>query len=144
MKLDTYKAWVVGTFLIFLIAGCEAILPPEVIDTETVLLVISTNPENGGIIDGLQQDGMYSKGDVASIKAIPSEGFVFTGWTGDYEGDNNPASISMDANKSVIAAFSSIDEAVVVNEVSGGTVTYGLSNLFSVNFFKSRAIIRLG
>ena len=38
--------------------------------------------------------GGYKKGSTATISAIPDEGYVFAGWSGDYSGLDNPASFT--------------------------------------------------
>ena len=40
-----------------------------------------------------------------TLTAVPSPGFVFTGWTGDASGTANPIVLTMTANKTVSAGF---------------------------------------
>jgi hypothetical protein len=40
------------------------------------------------------------------IKAIPQSGWVFDAWSGDYIGTNSLTTITMDADKTILAAFS--------------------------------------
>ncbi|MCF7675968.1 MAG: hypothetical protein K9M97_11530, partial [Akkermansiaceae bacterium] len=49
--------------------------------------------------------GDYDAGSTATLAAAPNPGFVFTGWTGDATGTDNPLSVLMDANKIVNATF---------------------------------------
>ncbi|MBN2001726.1 MAG: hypothetical protein JXA21_00100 [Anaerolineae bacterium] len=54
----------------------------------------------------------YLSGTVANLSASPATGWNFTGWTGDLESDANPAQILMDADKDVIATFTSISHVI--------------------------------
>ena len=47
----------------------------------------------------------YQPNTTATLTAVPSPGYTFTGWTGDASGTTNPLSILMDANKTVGATF---------------------------------------
>ncbi len=58
----------------------------------------STTPAPGSYI--------YDAGEMATITAIPSNGEVFTGWSGAVSGTTNPITVTMDDNKSLIANFS--------------------------------------
>ncbi len=48
----------------------------------------------------------YDAGEMVDITAIPSNGEVFTGWSGAESGTTNPITVAMDGNKSLIANFS--------------------------------------
>jgi hypothetical protein len=47
----------------------------------------------------------YDAGTVVTLTAVPESAWVFTGWSGDLTGDDNPDSLTMDSNKSVTATF---------------------------------------
>jgi uncharacterized repeat protein (TIGR02543 family) len=47
----------------------------------------------------------YMPGTVVTVEATPNAGYVFVGWSGDLSGTINPATITMNANKSVIATY---------------------------------------
>ncbi|MCB2380560.1 InlB B-repeat-containing protein, partial [Hymenobacter sp. BT635] len=47
----------------------------------------------------------YASGSVVSLTATPAAGFVFSGWSGDATGTNNPLSVAMSANKTITATF---------------------------------------
>lgn len=59
--------------------------------------------------------GSYNGGTIVQLTANPGSGWKFIGWSGDLEGDNNPASITMNANKTVTANF--------IEEGTGGSGT---------------------
>ena len=49
--------------------------------------------------------GSYLPGTQVTLTAHPASGWVFSGWQGDLSGSTNPASLTMDGNKAVLALF---------------------------------------
>ena len=47
----------------------------------------------------------YDPNTVLTIKAEPTPGYVFDHWSGDLSGNTNPETITMDANKTIVANF---------------------------------------
>ena len=64
---------------------------------------ILTIQTNHGTVTGA---GQYAPDTNAELTATPAPGYLFTEWTGDAIGTNNPLTILMDTNKSVTAVFS--------------------------------------
>ncbi len=52
--------------------------------------------------------GTYAQGTVVTVTATAGSGYQFSGWSGDLTGSTNPATITMNANKSVTATFTQI------------------------------------
>ena len=50
----------------------------------------------------------YYAGQVVQLTANPASGWSFSGWSGGLSGSTNPASITMDADKTVTATFTEI------------------------------------
>jgi len=48
----------------------------------------------------------FTYGEVVTLTAIPSSGWMFGSWTGDLTGSQNPKTITMNGNKAVTAHFS--------------------------------------
>lgn len=71
--------------------------------SQTYTLTVTTN--GSGSVSLNPSGGSYSGGTIVQATASPSTGWKFTGWSGDYEGDDNPASIYMNADKTVTATF---------------------------------------
>ncbi|CAL2093767.1 putative repeat protein (TIGR02543 family)/predicted secreted protein (Por secretion system target) [Tenacibaculum sp. 190524A05c] len=76
---------------------------------------VSTNPNPVG--------GTYDDGTSVQLTATPASGYQFDGWSGDVTGTSNPVSITMDADKTVTAAFSPIQRTLTVNVTGNGSVT---------------------
>lgn len=71
--------------------------------SQTYTLTVTTN--GSGSVDLNPSGGSYSGGTIVQATASPSAGWKFTGWSGDFEGDDNPASIYINANKIITATF---------------------------------------
>jgi len=65
------------------------------------LTVSATN----GAVTKSPNKSTYAHGETVSLTAAPNTGYTFTGWSGDASGTSNPVTITMNANKSVTAAF---------------------------------------
>lgn len=59
---------------------------------------VSKNPDQLSYINGSQ----------VILTATPNEGYVFTSWSGDASGSNNPLSVTMNANKNITANFTAV------------------------------------
>ena len=72
-------------------------------------LTTAASPASGGSISAAPAPtcggGEYVSGTVVQLTANPAEDHVFTGWTGDLTGPANPATITLDGDKSVTAQF---------------------------------------
>jgi uncharacterized repeat protein (TIGR02543 family) len=67
-------------------------------------LTTSTTGTGAGSIKLNPTGGLYAVGTVVTMTAIPISG-SFTGWSGDLTGSDNPATITMDADKDITAKF---------------------------------------
>ena len=79
--------------------------------------------------------GIYAANTKVTLIATPSEGFEFSGWSGDLSGLVNSDSITINANKTVTATFTSIPTMVVHKETRIG----GASNATAVTTFGNLA-----
>ncbi len=81
-------------------------IPPDATQTITIdtneYRALVANGSNGGVT-GM---GTFLLNTSAALTATPSPGYLFTGWTGDATGTENPLSVLMDANKTISATFS--------------------------------------
>ena len=100
------KKIILLTFLILL--SCSK----ETAETSFTLTVSATT---GGSVS--TTGGSYPENTDVSITATENEGFVFTGWSGDASGGDNPLIITMDANKSINANFEEPLTNVVIDGV---------------------------
>jgi len=75
---------------------------------QSFTLSTSVSPENSGSATG---SGSYQSGSSVSISASPQTGYQFSYWSGDASGSQNPLSITINQDTSIIANFSEIDES---------------------------------
>jgi uncharacterized repeat protein (TIGR02543 family) len=66
----------------------------------------------------------YATGTTVTLTATPNTGYVFTSWSGDASGTDNPVTVSMSANHSVTANFTDACYTLITsaNPALGGTV----------------------
>ncbi len=85
----------------------------------TYSLSVTIVPNGGGSVVLNPAGGTYTAGTQVTLTAVASSGYVFSGWDGDLTGIQNPATIVMDANKTVVATFQQTG--------GGGVTTYSLN-----------------
>ena len=86
---------------------------------------LTATPVGSGSISLNPPGGIYQSGTVVTLAASPQPGFQFDGWSGDLSGNDNPAAITIDGDKMVIAAFSELPSSggggpVVFEEIQSG------------------------
>lgn len=87
---------------------CSSLEKPRInIGTTLQLLGVSltTSASTGGTIDPVPGTYLYESNEQVSISAIPDDYHVFSNWSGDASGTNNPIVITMQANTSITANF---------------------------------------
>jgi uncharacterized repeat protein (TIGR02543 family) len=61
--------------------------------------------DGSGSVTKNPNQATYSYGQVVTLTAVPGMGFLFSSWTGDVTGTQNPTTITMTGNKAVTAHF---------------------------------------
>ncbi len=86
---------------------------------------LTVNTIGSGTVTSDPSGGTFEAGTEVILTAAPDDGFVFSGWSGDLNGSTNPATITMNTNKSVTATFTSNGpgDQVVLEEIETGTST---------------------
>lgn len=104
------------------IIGTPDIGAYEYVDASTSY-VLGVTAENGSVARSPDKES-YVPGEAVTIQVAASTGYRFVGWSGDLTGSDNPATITMDGNKSVTANFVA-DVAMYSLSVaaSGGSVS---------------------
>jgi uncharacterized repeat protein (TIGR02543 family) len=64
---------------------------------------------DGGAIIRNPDKPIYQSGEVVTLTADPDDGYEFTGWSGDANGEANPVQIIMTSDKYVVATFEWLD-----------------------------------
>ena len=91
------------------------------IDDEQEIYTLVTNADNGIVLTNPFGDKFY-EGFEVTLNAIPDEGYKFNGWSGSYDGTDNPVSITMDGDKEITALFSLIPDYTLSVIADNGTV----------------------
>lgn len=68
----------------------------------------TVNPTSGNVISGVTQ----------TLTATPATGYFFSGWSGDASGTDNPLSITIDGNKTIVATFTANPVKILTNNNS--------------------------
>jgi uncharacterized repeat protein (TIGR02543 family) len=79
------------------------------------LAVSATN----GTVTRTPDETSYTSGQTVTLQATPNAGYTFSGWSGDLTGTANPATLVMDADKSVTANFTAITYTLMISAVNG-------------------------
>jgi len=82
---------------------------------------LTVNVVGGGSV-GQDPANPYHLNDVVTLTAVPDAGWSFAGWSGDLSGGVNPASVTMDSEKTVTATFTQDLYTLTVNVVGSGSV----------------------
>jgi hypothetical protein len=70
-------------------------------------LTVNVYPEGSGTIT-INNTGPYHYGDTVLLEAVPADGWYFACWSGDLTGSANPATITVDGNKTITANFTRV------------------------------------
>ncbi|WP_373520398.1 hypothetical protein [Aquiflexum sp.] len=91
----------------------------------TVSYTLSTLslPSQGGTVT--PASGTQAENASVSVTATPAAGWAFVRWEGDLTGSTNPASLTMNADKAVVAVF---EEVSNVETLQGNLTTRRLTN----------------
>jgi len=122
--------------------GSDAAWVDQVVWTPSHATTLTIQPGVGGDINAVRV--FYPP--TATLTAIPNPGYIFSAWTGDASGMENPLTVTMDADKTVGATFShdlrdtdgdgltSYDEAIIygTDPTKADTDGDGLSDGFEV------------
>ena len=66
-------------------------------------LTVTANPEEGGLVN--PQIGTYNAGETITIVASSNSNFYFKNWSGDWNGETETLTLTIDNNKVLVANF---------------------------------------
>ena len=76
-----------------------------------------------GIYCGASCAATYVDGTVVTLTATPASGWTFAGWTGACSGSASTCTVTMDANKTVMATFTEQRWTLTVARAGTGSGT---------------------
>jgi uncharacterized repeat protein (TIGR02543 family) len=86
-----------------------------------ITYTLNVTATNGSVVANPNQ-ATYNSGSNVQLTATANPGFVFTGWSGDASGTNNPLTVNMNSNKNITANFVPITFTLNVTAVNGTVV----------------------
>ncbi len=95
-----------------------------VFQQQTYTLTLGANNSQGGKTSRVPDQASYTCGEKVIVTATEAPGYTFVGWSSDSElGTTNPATITIDNNKTLTANFRQniYTVATAVNTIGGGT-----------------------
>jgi hypothetical protein len=98
-------------------------------EPEAKLFSLHISSTSGGAITTtpLKEEG-YEEGEYVELDAVPAEGYLFAGWSGSIESEENPLLLSIEKDEWIIPSFVAVVETVEpeytikIAGVTGGTV----------------------
>jgi regulation of enolase protein 1 (concanavalin A-like superfamily) len=97
-------------------------------------------PDGHGTVTLDPPGGIYNQGRTVRLTAHGATGFALGGWSGDLTGAANPATLVVDADKSVSAAFAPLPQYELTTQVAGsGAVTTAPAG--SLHFAGTRVVL---
>jgi len=76
--------------------------------TEKFYLNVEVSPEGAGFVNISPLSESYINGSIVVLQAFPYEGYEFDQWSGDISSYDNPVSIVMNSNRTIVANFVSL------------------------------------
>lgn len=111
---------------------------------KTYNVIISASPDSGGTVS--PQSGIYDEGTVLNIKAMPNSGWKFDHWSGDYQGTNSTATVTVTKMMNIVANFSRKGNGAFAGGDGSETNPYKVSTikqLQKANLFSSAHFIQI-
>ncbi len=83
---------------------------------------LTVNTTGSGTVSKNPNQTTFNSGETVELTATPAAGWSFSGWSGGgTSGSTNPITVTMDANKTVTAAFTQNTYTLTVNTTGSGT-----------------------
>lgn len=122
----TFVNWTEGTTIIstnsthiFTLIKNRVLIANFLINTYT----LNVTAVNGTVVKNPEQS-VYNHGTSVILTPTPASGYVFTSWSVDATGSNNPLTVIMDKNKNITANFTLIPITYTLNVTAvNGSVT---------------------
>ena len=82
----------------------KTVTPTFTASSTTYTLTVTADPN--GSVTKTPDLPEYTAGQSVTLTAVANPGYLFTGWSGDLTGNDNPAVVVMDSNKTITPTFS--------------------------------------
>ena len=96
--------------------------------TATYVLAITITPGGAGTVSRDPNTGGYAPGATVTLTAVPTSGWMFTSWSGNASGGDNPLAVIMTANKSITANFQPTLVVTNTNDTGPGSLRQAIAD----------------
>jgi hypothetical protein len=124
--------------------------------------VLNTSVNGNGSIQVNPGQASYTCSEEVQLTAVADEGWSFSGWSGDLSGNDNPAALLVNQNKTVSASFTALQDnqppVITDVQVTAGTnnatirwstdepatgyVDYGLTNTYELGQVEGSVLLQ--
>ena len=77
----------------------------DVMEVESTLYSLTITPSDNGTVTLFPPGGIYPDGALVTLHPVPNAGWAFQEWDGDLDGGANPATITMEGDKTITPVF---------------------------------------
>lgn len=92
------------------------------LDEQQATYNLVTAADGSGIVERSPFGDSFYEGFEVTLTAVPDEGYKFNGWSGSYNGLDNPAKVIMDSDKDITAQFTAIPTYTLSTTATNGSV----------------------
>jgi hypothetical protein len=97
-------------------------------------LTVNVAPAGAGTVSKSPDQASYANGTSVQLTANPGTGWSFSAWSGAVTGSSNPASVVMDADKTVTATFVDVASPTVTLNTPNGGENLGIGLHYSITW----------
>ena len=139
----------------------DAVIAADFVQAPPVEYLLDVTATAGGQVMLNPPGGVYAEGTTVELTAVADAGWQFSGWSGDLTGTQNPVSVVVTADTTVLGAFETDTSPPVIsniqvtpgqtsatvswttNEPTTGVVDYGdAPGLYDVGFVEDTALLQ--
>lgn len=113
----------VGSYSVVIINAAGSVTSANA--TLNIVYSISLSGVGSGSVGVSPSQATYASNTVVTVTATPSAGKRFLNWAGDVSGTTNPLSVTMNANKNIVAVFSDGTNDIIVDNTDANATFTG-------------------
>ncbi len=101
---------------------------------EGFTLNATASPEQGGTITKTPNSASYTAGTSVQLTAVPAQGWIFDGWSGDATGRQSPLTVTMTESKNITAKFIPTADCTTNSVMDGNFPGTALTSNWTLNY----------
>jgi hypothetical protein len=107
-----------------------AFMVQELSTSPSVYYSLTVNVVGNGVVTPAS-GSTHLENSIVTVQAIPDTGWQFSGWSGDLTGGTNPATITMNSDKTITATFTEQLPWIAYNDLAGANSPSPATNYHS-------------